>query len=67
MKTKNHDGFELEVHPAFDSDTDAKIREFSKWVSVKLPDHVSAFILMVDREGYQTTPIPNYEMNKEKE
>lgn len=60
MKTKNHDGFELDVHPAFDCETDAKIREFAKWVSQKLPDHISAFVLMVDREGYQTTPISSH-------
>lgn len=60
MKTKNHVGFEPEIHPAFDCETDMKIREFAKWVSEKLPFHVSAFVLMVDREGYQTTPIVSH-------
>jgi hypothetical protein len=59
MLTNVHTGFENDKHPAFTHETDEKIREFAEWASKKLPEHISSFVLIVDRYGYVTNAIPN--------
>lgn len=59
MMTVIHNGFESDKHPAFNNDTDEAIRIFAEWASKKLPEHISSFVLIVDRYGYVTNAIPN--------
>lgn len=58
MLTTIHKGFEPD-HSLGYSEINEKIREFAKFVAEKLPDHISSFVLIVDRNGFVTTAIPN--------